>query len=260
MVVALSFGTSLVGSVVAVVLGGHAHVVVLALRAIGVVIGTAFVLVASIAIIPVLWFAEWLARLLKGQGEPPPDLPLSSLGRQSDFERLDPVESVPFLDPAVTEIGLALATLVLVAIVVWRYMRPSMPLELDGAETEERSSVFSWADYWGRRALSASPIETDRDGLNMVRRAYRSFLDALPDLGLARSPEETPNQLAQRLRIGSGGTIDVGPDLNTLTRSYEAVRYGTSSAERLGEAALDASRRLTSLLSSRASAPVRDSA
>ena len=258
MVITLSVGTAIVGLLVAFVLSGQARAVVLTLRAIGGAIGALFVIVASIAIIPMLWFAEWLASMMRGRGEPLPDVPLSGIGRQSFLERFDDIETVQVLDPAITEVGIALAALALVGIAVWRLLRPSAPNDLDGAESEERSSVFSWTDVLRRRRPSASRPRTDQTGLNSVRRAYRSFLHALHERGLARTPIETPNQLAMRLRTSLSGADHVDRDLTTLTRAYEAVRYGTGSSERDGEAALAASRRLSGSLPTSRPVSARD--
>ena len=250
MVVALCICVGLLGAVISLILGGRASEVIALLRAVGGVIGGLFVLLASIAIIPVILFAEWLAGLMQGRGEPLPEVPLSGLGNRSFLERFDIVEPPAVIDPAITEMALAIAALVVVGAVVWRLMRPASPSDLDGAEFEDRSSVFSWADLLGRRAGAKPPGDhnDDRDG---VRRAYSAFLLALERQGLPRTPSETPDQLARRV-VGdsTGAVIDPGgrADLGILTRAYEAVRYGTASPERLGQAASQAGRRLAALI------------
>ena len=250
MVIALCICVGVLGAGIALILGGRASAVIALLRAVGGVIGGLFVLLASIAIIPVLLFADWLAGLMQGRGEPPPDVPLSGLGKQSFLERFDTAESPAVIDPAITETALAIAALVVVGVVVWRLMRPASPNDLDGAESEERSSVFSWANLLGRRAGGKVPGE-HRDDLNSVRRAYRAFLLALEQKGLPRAPSETPDQFARRVvSDGTGAVIDPGgrADLGILTRAYEAVRYGTASPERLGQAASQAARRLAAVI------------
>jgi len=247
MVVALCVGVGVTGTIVALVLGGQASIVVLALRAVGTVVGAVFVLVASVAIIPVLWFAEWLAAMMRGSGDPPPDLPLSGLGRQSFIERFENVEPEPVFDAAVTEVALAVATLGLFALVIWRMMRPSTPSDFDGAESEERTSVFSWASLMTRRRLTR---EADANGgdLDSVRQAYRSFLQAMARRGVGRTPAETPDQFALRTRAAEarpGAADGRVANIDSLTRAYKEVRYGKTDPARLGPAAAEAARRLT---------------
>ena len=251
MVVALCICVGVVGAVIALILAGRASAVIAILRTVGGVIGSVFVLLASIAIIPVLMFAEWLASLMQGRGEPGPDLPLSGLGKQAFLERFEAVEPQPLLDPAITETAIAIVAIVIVGVIVWRLMRPAQAADLDGADSEERSSVFSWATLLARRPRDQRAGVDDRD-LDRVRRAYRAFLRTIERKGVARSPSETPNQLARRI-VGGGTGLMVEPSgpqgdvLGILTRSYEAVRYGTASPDNLGHAAEEAARRFASL-------------
>lgn len=247
MVVALCVGVGATGTVIALVLGGQASIVITVLRAIGGVVGATFVLIASIAIIPVLWFAEWLAGMMRGSGEPPPDIPLSGLGKQSFLERFENVEPEPVLDPAVTEVALAVITLGFLALVIWRLMRPSTPPDIDGAESEERSSVFSWASLFGRKRSTSEAAGEGAD-LDGVRMAYRTFLVAMARRGVGRAPAETPDQFALRAR-GDDAAPDAASrrvsDIDSLTRAYREVRYGTSDPAHLAQAAAEAARRLS---------------
>ena len=246
LIAVLCVGVGTTGTVVALVLGGQASVVILALRAIGGVVGAAIILIASVAIIPVLWFAEWLAGMMRSSGELPPDLPLSGLGRQAFVERFENVDPEPLLDAAVTEIGLAVATLGVVSLVIWRLMRPSAPSDLDGAESEERTSVFSWASIMTRRRPTRD-ADTNGGNVDGVRLAYRSFLEAMAQRGVGRTSAETPDQFALRSR-GADATRDAADarsaDIDSLTRAYNEVRYGETDPTRHVPAAAEAARRL----------------
>jgi hypothetical protein len=246
MVVALCLGVAVIGAVIALILGGQAALIVYALRAVGAVIGATFVLVASIAIIPVLWFAEWLSGLMKGSRAQPLDMPLSGLGKQSFLERFEETEPRLVIDPAITEVGLAIVALVVVAVVVWRLLRPAGPPDMDGAESEERFSVFSWTSLLRKGDTSARSADAEED-IDSVRRAYRTFLESLARRGVIRAPTETPYQLANRVRLGSADAVtnpSADADVATLTNSYVAVRYGTTAPKELEAGATAASRRL----------------
>lgn len=111
-------------------------------------------------------------------------------------------------------------------------------------DLEESSSVFSWGHLldqlraWlarcfsrGRRRTEDAPSPVVEGGArpeDPVRRAYYEVLVAARDAGLARTPVETPDELARRL------TPELAPGaataLDTLTVSYGLVRYGERPA------------------------------
>ena len=228
MVAGLCAAVAIVGGIVAAVVGGHASSVIAVVRAIGSLIGIAFVWVASIAIIPILMFVEWLSGLMRGRGVPPPDVPFSAFGRQAPLEPVEGVELQPILDPAIVEFGLAIIALAIVAAVAWHLLRPSSSSDLDGAETELRSSVFKWSDLFGRRLTRHVATSSGDDDGNLVRKYYREFLAAMARRGSPREADETPARFARRIARNDTDESRQVPDpddLAALTTAYERVRY-----------------------------------
>lgn len=68
--------------------------------------------------------------------------------------------------------------------------------------------------------------------LHRVRAAYRALLSSLAAAGVARAPQETPQELAARAGVVFPG---LRQDIETLTALYQPVRYGGQVTEEHAE-------------------------
>ncbi len=166
-----------------------------------------------------------------------------------DFSRLQqgPLRTLP---PEVT-IALNWGAAVLVAVLLLALLASAVRrfVENEGDEVEEeRESVWSRDElvaalrsWWAglRRRRRAEPPVIVQPGLfdllagspgavRSVREAYRRLLAEGQARGLPRRGPETPAEYAQRVPPAFGGAVE---PVGTLTKLYQQVRYGETSAD-----------------------------
>lgn len=245
MIGVLCLGVAIVGALFALIISGQASMIIGVTRVLGNVVAIGVIWVAMALMYPVLLFAEWLRGLMRGRGEPPADLAMGNLGRREPAVLLEDVAGTPAINGDAVQLAIGAVVLALLAYLSWRLLRPAPTEDLDGAESEERTTVFSWEQLMPRRRRRAptTDVASVDDG---VRLAYRAFLHHMSERGLPRLVPESPAKFGRR--IASGLTIASHDQaevqaVTTLTHAYEQARYGptrtTSDQETQARQAVD---------------------
>lgn len=225
------------GIILATVFGGGTSVVTTLLKSLGQAIAVVIVFALSFVAIPFLMLAEWLANMMGSVKMERPPVEMGIFGRPNPMDQVEQPGDPQLLDSSFIETGLAVVALIIIAIIVWRLLRPSRVDDLDGAIDEERSTVFSWRSLFNKRARDTAEgaIEPVSDP---VRVAYRKFQSLMEQYGSGRPSNETARAFQIRLQAPSvGGTPSerdagfplpqtVNDAIQSLTSVYEDTRYG----------------------------------
>lgn len=225
------------GIILATVFGGGTSVVTTLLKSLGQAIAVVIVFALSFVAIPFLMLAEWLANMMGSVKMERPPVEMGIFGRPNPMDQVEQPGDPQLLDSSFIETGLAVVALIIIAIIVWRLLRPSRVDDLDGAIDEERSTVFSWRSLFNKRARDTAEgaIEPVSDP---VRVAYRKFQSLMEQYGSGRPSNETARAFQIRLQAPSvGGTPGerrcwfplpqtVNDAIQSLTSVYEDTRYG----------------------------------
>lgn len=239
MVAAMCLVVVVVGTILATVFGGGTSIVTTLLKSVGQAIAVVIVWILSLVFIPFLMLAEWLARMMGSVTMDRPPMEMGRLGRPNPMGQIEQPREPQFIDPTIMETGLAVVALLIIAVIVWRLLRPSRVDDLDGALDEERSTVFSWRSLFKRRAGAASDGGVERSS-DPVRLAYRQFQRLMAQHGSGRSANETARAFRNRLQENSVEVSASDPEgvsplpqpvhdaIQTLTSTYEHARYGAA--------------------------------
>lgn len=239
MVAAMCLVVVLVGIILATVFGGGTSVVTTLLKSVGQAIAVVIVFMLSIIAIPFLMLAEWLAKMLVSAKMERPPAEMGTLGRPNPMDQLEQSGDPQPLDPSLMETGLAVFALVIVAVIVWRLLRPARVEDLDGALDEERSTVFSWRSLFKSRTRATLDGEVEPVS-DPVRLAYRKFQSLMAQHGSGRTANETARSFQDRLKgrrvevsisdieVPSPMPQSVHEAIHTLTSTYEHARYSST--------------------------------
>jgi hypothetical protein len=239
MVAAMCLTVVVMGIILATVFGGGTSVVTTLLKSLGQAIAVVIVFALSFVAIPFLMLAEWLAKMMGSVKMERPPVEMGKFGRPNPMDQVEQPGDPQLLDSSFIEAGLAVVALIIIAIIVWRLLRPSRVDDLDGALDEERSTVFSWRSLFNKRArhTAEGAVEPVSDP---VRVAYRKFQSLMEQHGSGRPSNETARAFQIRLEAPSVGGAPrerdagfplpqtVNDAIQSLTSAYEDTRYGAA--------------------------------